>query len=43
MAEEIFDIVDENGHPTGETVTRSKAREEEDERCRMFDDDDELW
>ena len=25
MAEEIFDIVDENGQPTGETVTRSQA------------------
>ena len=28
MAEEIFDIVDENGQPTGETVTRSKAHAE---------------
>ncbi|SES04916.1 hypothetical protein [Lachnobacterium bovis] len=25
MAEEIFDIVDENGQPTGETVTRTQA------------------
>ena len=25
MSEEIFDIVDENGVPTGETVTRAKA------------------
>ncbi len=25
MAEEIFDIVDENGQPTGETVTRLQA------------------
>lgn len=28
MAEEIFDIVDENGQPTGETVTRSQAHAE---------------
>lgn len=28
MAEEIFDIVDETGNPTGETVTRAKAHEE---------------
>ena len=28
MAEEIFDIVDENGLPTGETVTRSQAHAE---------------
>ena len=28
MTEEIFDIVDENGQPTGETVTRSKAHAE---------------
>ena len=25
MAEEIFDIVDENGQPTGETVIRSQV------------------
>ncbi|MBO4679703.1 MAG: NUDIX hydrolase, partial [Lachnospiraceae bacterium] len=25
MAEEIFDIVDENGNPIGETVSRAKA------------------
>ena len=25
MAEELFDIVDENGNPTGETVSRSEA------------------
>ncbi|WP_330386100.1 hypothetical protein [Pseudobutyrivibrio sp. AR14] len=25
MADEIFDIVDENGQPTGERVTRSQA------------------
>ena len=25
MAEEIFDIVDENGKPIGKTVTRAKA------------------
>lgn len=29
MAEEIFDIIDENGKPTGETVTRSQAHAEE--------------
>jgi isopentenyldiphosphate isomerase len=28
MTEEIFDIVDENGNPTGETVSRTKAHEE---------------
>lgn len=28
MAEEIFDIVDENGNPTGETITRAKAHDE---------------
>ena len=28
MAEEIFDIVDEKGQPTGETVTRSQAHAE---------------
>ena len=28
MTEEIFDIVDEKGQPTGETVTRSQARAE---------------
>ena len=28
MAEEIFDIVDENGNPTGETVSRAKAHED---------------
>ncbi len=28
MAEEIFDIVDENGQPIGETVTRSQAHAE---------------
>ena len=28
MAEEIFDIVDETGNPTGKTVTRAKAHEE---------------
>jgi isopentenyldiphosphate isomerase len=28
MAEEIFDIVDEKGQPTGETVTRTQAHEE---------------
>ena len=28
QAEEIFDVVDENGEPTGEKVTRSKAHEE---------------
>ena len=28
MEEEIFDIVDENGQPTGETVTRSQAHTE---------------
>ena len=28
MAEEVFDIVDENGQPTGETVTRSQAHAE---------------
>ena len=25
MAEELFDIVDENGNPTGKTVSRSEA------------------
>ena len=28
MAEEIFDIVDKNGQPTGEIVTRSQAHAE---------------
>lgn len=28
MAEEIFDIVDETGQPTGETVTRPQAHAE---------------
>ena len=28
MAEEIFDIVDENGNPIGETVSRAKAHED---------------
>ena len=28
MSEEIFDIVDENGNPTGETVSRAKAHED---------------
>ena len=28
MAEEIFDIVDENGNPTRETVSRAKAHED---------------
>ena len=28
MAEEIFDIVDEKGQPTGEKVTRSQAHAE---------------
>ena len=27
MSEEIFDIVDENGMPTGETITRAEAHE----------------
>lgn len=28
MAEEIFDVIDENGNPTGETITRAKAHED---------------
>ena len=28
MAEEIFDIVDENGIPTGETIISAKAHED---------------